>query len=52
MREFFIWDGQVTPVMGMIFLQTELTINECARRRKWNAAGASHEYIVVEKEYK
>lgn len=26
---------QVTPVFGMYFLQAELTMNECARKRRW-----------------
>ncbi|KAK9828070.1 hypothetical protein WJX81_008066 [Elliptochloris bilobata] len=25
----------VTPIFGMYFLQAELTMNECSRRRKW-----------------
>ena len=33
---------QVTPIFGMYFLQAELTINECSRRRKWTERGAEN----------
>ncbi|CAL8467573.1 g7111 [Coccomyxa elongata] len=32
----------VSPAFGMYFLQSELTMNECARKRKWTLHDAQH----------
>lgn len=32
----------VSPAFGMYFLQAELTMNECARKKKWQGAELSH----------
>lgn len=38
----FVLSLQVTPAFGMYFLQSELTMNECARKRKWTLYESQH----------